>query len=121
MRLVAEQAAVLAHVGADRPELMQAGGIKQHGQYGQDGRDGIHRKISYSISTSGAHRAADRRKDLRLTRRANQAHFAIVEKIIEPAPKPGSGLFVCVQGKFDWRLSKAHWLTVTFESNLTRR
>jgi len=36
-------------------------------------------------------RAADRRNGLRLTRRANQAHFAIVEKIIEPAPELGSG------------------------------
>jgi hypothetical protein len=56
-----------------------------------------------------------------LTRRANQAHFAIVEEIIEPAPKIGSGLFVCAGEKFDWRLSKAHGLTVAFESNLTRR
>ncbi|MDU6238874.1 MAG: hypothetical protein E6614_07905, partial [Bradyrhizobium sp.] len=66
--------------------------------------DDIHDETSFSGSADGrAGRAADRRRPLRLTRRANQAHLATIEEIIEPAPGDRQRAFCLVAQDFAWR------------------
>ena len=86
-RMIAERAAILAHLRAYGADFMMARGVKQAGENSKGRGDVVHGESRFVVRQLRADRA--------LTCRANQAQIDIIARIIWPAPATWQRAFVC--------------------------
>ena len=84
--MIAEHAAIFAHLPADRADFMISRGVKQPGKDNEGGGDIFHGKSRLVVR--------HQRDDRALTRRANQAQINTIEDYMARAANPAAGFLL---------------------------